>query len=59
MNTIRHKAVHSMTSDPKNITASMINFAKNNVLSITELTRKNKLSEILETFNDQKVKKSS
>ncbi|MEK3717052.1 hypothetical protein NSS64_03405 [Paenibacillus sp. FSL H8-0122] len=54
MNTIRHKAVHSMTSDPKNITTSMINFAKNNVLSITELTRKNKLSEILETFNDQK-----
>ena len=54
MNTIRHKAVHSMTSDPKNITTSMINFAKNNVLSITELTRKNKLSEILESFNDQK-----
>ncbi|MFC4779318.1 hypothetical protein ACFO9Q_21195 [Paenibacillus sp. GCM10023252] len=36
------------------ITSSMIKFFQNNVLSVTDLTRSNKLSEILESFSNRK-----
>lgn len=40
--------------DTRSVTASMLEFIKNNVLSITELTRSNKLSEILESYANKK-----
>ncbi len=36
------------------INSSMLDFIKNNVLSITDLTRTNKLSEILESYANKK-----
>lgn len=36
------------------ITSAMLDFIKNNVLSITDLTRTNKLSEILDSYANRK-----
>lgn len=36
------------------ISSTMLDFIKNNVLSITDLTRTNKLSEILESYANKK-----
>ncbi|WP_151733790.1 hypothetical protein [Paenibacillus tengchongensis] len=40
--------------ETKQITSSMIEFYKHNVLSITEITRTNKLSEILDSYANKK-----
>lgn len=50
--TISGQGVGIMES--RSITASMLEFIKNNVLSITDLTRSNKLSEILESYANKK-----
>ncbi len=52
--TIGQGMVKSAMDESKEITSSMIRFVKNNVLSVTELTRSNKLSEILDSFSDRK-----
>lgn len=40
--------------DSKQITSSMIGFVKKNVVSVTELTRTKKLSQILDGFSNRK-----
>lgn len=50
--TLSGQGVGIMENRP--ITASMLEFIKNNVLSITDLTRSNKLSEILESYANRK-----
>lgn len=52
-NTITGRGVEVMEHG-QSITVSMLNFIKNNVLSITDLTRTNKLSEILESYANKK-----
>lgn len=43
-----------MISGGTSITSGMLHFIKNNVLSITDLTRTNKLAEILDSFANRK-----
>jgi hypothetical protein len=43
-----------LMSETRQITSSMINFFKQNVLSVTDLTRSNKLSEILDSYANKK-----
>jgi predicted transcriptional regulator len=49
---MKRQGVRFMGHEP--INSSMLDFIKNNVLSITDLTRTNKLSEILESYANKK-----
>lgn len=54
INPQERKAREHVMSENQSITAAMLDFVKNNVLSITELTRTNKLAEILDSFANKK-----